>query len=81
MIGALLHYITREEAIGKSFQPINSNFGILPELGRRIKSKKERAYEHSKRSLAALSEQMNHQGVTIKTDGLLPEPDCLLTVR
>ncbi len=32
MLGSLLHYITREEAIGKSFQPINSNWGILPEL-------------------------------------------------
>jgi methylenetetrahydrofolate--tRNA-(uracil-5-)-methyltransferase len=32
MLGALLAYITREEAKGQSFQPINSNWGILPPL-------------------------------------------------
>ncbi|MEB3288023.1 MAG: methylenetetrahydrofolate--tRNA-(uracil(54)-C(5))-methyltransferase (FADH(2)-oxidizing) TrmFO [Vampirovibrionales bacterium] len=32
MLGALLHYITRAEAIGKDFQPINSNWGILEPL-------------------------------------------------
>ena len=29
MLGSLLQYITRPEAIGKDFQPINSNWGIL----------------------------------------------------
>lgn len=32
MLGSLLHYITRPEAAQQSFQPINSNWGILPEL-------------------------------------------------
>ncbi|MFN8614431.1 MAG: methylenetetrahydrofolate--tRNA-(uracil(54)-C(5))-methyltransferase (FADH(2)-oxidizing) TrmFO [Vampirovibrionales bacterium] len=32
MLGALLHYITRPEACGKDFQPINSNWGIVPPL-------------------------------------------------
>jgi methylenetetrahydrofolate--tRNA-(uracil-5-)-methyltransferase len=32
MLGALLHYITRPEATKQTFQPINSNWGILPEL-------------------------------------------------
>lgn len=32
MLGALLAYITRAEAIGQTFQPINSNWGILPPL-------------------------------------------------
>ncbi len=55
MIGSLLHYITREEAIGGNFQPINSNWGILPELGFKVKVKKERATHHKTRALTALS--------------------------
>ena len=54
MLGALCRYITREEAIGQNFQPINSNWGILPNLGERIKDKKERAKRHTARSLKAL---------------------------
>jgi methylenetetrahydrofolate--tRNA-(uracil-5-)-methyltransferase len=49
-----LHYITREEAIGKNFQPINSNWGILPELGFRVKVKKERAGHHKARAIKAM---------------------------
>ena len=39
MIGALSKYISTEN---KNFQPMNANFGILPELPERIKDKKER---------------------------------------
>ncbi|MBY0403837.1 MAG: methylenetetrahydrofolate--tRNA-(uracil(54)-C(5))-methyltransferase (FADH(2)-oxidizing) TrmFO, partial [Cyanobacteria bacterium] len=41
MLGALLAYITRPEAIGESFQPINSNWGILPALPPGSLSKKK----------------------------------------
>ena len=54
MLGALLQYITREEAIGQAFQPINSNWGILPAWEDRLKDKKERAKRHIARSLTAL---------------------------
>ena len=37
MIGALAKYISTEN---DKFQPMNANFGILPELGERIKDKK-----------------------------------------
>ena len=37
MIGALAKYISTEN---KNFQPMNANFGILPELPERIKDKK-----------------------------------------
>lgn len=53
MLGALLRYITRPEAIGKSFQPINSNWGILPELPEGSfprKDKKARNRLHAERS-------------------------------
>ena len=37
MIGALSKYIATEN---KNFQPMNANFGILPELPEKIKDKK-----------------------------------------
>ena len=57
MLGALLHYITREEAIGKSFQPINSNWGILPELSEAAalrRDKKARNARYVARALSAM---------------------------
>jgi len=39
-LGSLISYITDEEI--RDFQPMNMNFGILPKLSERIKSKKER---------------------------------------
>lgn len=37
MIGALAKYISTEN---NKFQPMNANFGIVPELGEKIKDKK-----------------------------------------
>ncbi|MDX2085108.1 MAG: methylenetetrahydrofolate--tRNA-(uracil(54)-C(5))-methyltransferase (FADH(2)-oxidizing) TrmFO [Candidatus Melainabacteria bacterium] len=54
MLGALTHYITRPEAIGKNFQPINSNWGILPAPSERIKDKKLRHQALYNRALAEL---------------------------
>jgi methylenetetrahydrofolate--tRNA-(uracil-5-)-methyltransferase len=59
MLGALTRYITRPEAIGQSFQPINSNWGILSPLPegsvtRRDKKGRNRLYrERALESLAA----------------------------
>ena len=39
-LGALLSYITDETI--ENFQPMNMNFGILPKLNERIRSKQER---------------------------------------
>ena len=52
VIGALSKYISSEH---ENFQPINANFGILPELPIKIKDKKERYERLSKRSLDNLS--------------------------
>ena len=50
MIGALAKYISTPN---EKFQPMNSNFGILPELeGRKIKDKKERYNRLASRSLS-----------------------------
>jgi methylenetetrahydrofolate--tRNA-(uracil-5-)-methyltransferase len=54
MLGSLLRYITRPEAIGQSFQPINSNWGILPSLPEGSfprKDKKARNALYQERSL------------------------------
>ena len=49
VIGALAKYTSTPN---KKFQPMNANFGILPELeGKKIKDKKQRYMELAKRSL------------------------------
>jgi len=54
MTGALLEYISN--TYNSNFQPMNSNFGILKPLDRRIKNKKERKLEYSKRAIICLEE-------------------------
>ena len=52
VIGALSKYISTPN---KKFQPMNANFGILPELeGKKIKDKKLRYQELANRSLSSL---------------------------
>lgn len=49
VIGALAKYISTPN---QKFQPMNANFGILPELeGKRIRDKKERYFKIAQRSL------------------------------
>lgn len=51
MIGALAHYISTEN---DKFQPMNANFGILPELDEKIKDKKARYQSLADRALRNL---------------------------
>lgn len=63
MLGSLLAYITRPEAIRQSFQPINSNWGILPELPEgsfKRKDKKARNLLYAQRSQEALNAWIQH---------------------
>ena len=48
MIGALAKYISSENT---NFQPMNANFGIIPELEERIKDKQKRYEKLAERSL------------------------------
>jgi methylenetetrahydrofolate--tRNA-(uracil-5-)-methyltransferase len=48
VIGALAKYISTEN---EKFQPMNANFGILPELDEKIKDKKLKYQKMSDRSL------------------------------
>lgn len=49
MTGALSHYIA--EYVGKDFQPMGANFGVLPPLGEKIRDKRERYMALSQRAL------------------------------
>ena len=51
VIGALANYISSPN---KNFQPMNANFGILPELEEKIKDKKQRYEKIAKRSIEML---------------------------
>ena len=51
-LGALMGYVTDESV--KNFQPMNMNFGILPKLPERIKSKKERYEKTALKALGAM---------------------------
>ena len=52
MIGALLKYLTTKT--DRPFQPMNANFGILPELTVKIRNKQARYQAYTERALSAL---------------------------
>ena len=54
MMGALFEFIS--SASPKHFQPMPANFGILPDLGEKIKNKQERYGRYRDRALADLGE-------------------------
>lgn len=51
-IGSMAKYITT--ANPKSFQPMNANFGLFPELPVKIRGKKERNEQHASRALETI---------------------------
>ena len=55
MIGALAKYISTEN---EKFQPMNANFGILPELQEKIKDKRLRYEKFSKRAIQNIKENI-----------------------
>ena len=61
VIGSMVHYIT--SANEKNFQPMNANFGLLPDLPVKIKGKKERNEEHAKRALNTIQNFVKNKGI------------------
>ena len=55
MIGALATYISTPN---EKFQPMNANFGIIPELGERIKDKKLKYGKLADRAITSLKESI-----------------------
>ncbi|TFE02747.1 FADH(2)-oxidizing methylenetetrahydrofolate--tRNA-(uracil(54)-C(5))-methyltransferase TrmFO [Jeotgalibacillus salarius] len=51
-MGSMARYITQADM--KNFQPMNANFGLFPDLGERIKNKKERAEKHAERAIETI---------------------------
>ena len=56
MIGALAQYISTEN---KKFQPMNANFGILPDLEIKIKDKKLRYENLAQRALNNITDLLH----------------------
>jgi methylenetetrahydrofolate--tRNA-(uracil-5-)-methyltransferase len=54
MLGALYRYM--READPRHFQPMNANFGLVDELGQRVKDKRVRKERLAERALATMSE-------------------------
>lgn len=52
VIGAMAHYITSADP--HHFQPMNANFGLLPELGQRIRNKKLKNESLANRALETI---------------------------
>ena len=53
-MGALALYISDPSVV--NFQPMNINFGLIPTLGYRVKGKRNKNAELSKRALEALEQ-------------------------
>ena len=62
MLGALSAYISDPFGNGK-FQPMGANMGILPELGTRIRDKKEKYGAYARRAIEALTKEMERAGL------------------
>lgn len=61
MLGALTAYISDTFNSGK-FQPMGANMGILPDIGERIRDKKEKYGVYANRAVAALGEELDRIG-------------------
>jgi methylenetetrahydrofolate--tRNA-(uracil-5-)-methyltransferase len=57
IIGALVYYITH--AAARDFQPMKANFGIMPELAMKLKTRPERAAAYAERSKDTLCQFMH----------------------
>ena len=54
MLGALYRYM--READPRHFQPMNANFGLVDELGERVRDKRVKKERLAERALAAMAE-------------------------
>ncbi len=62
MLGALSAYISDPYNDGK-FQPMGANMGILPELGVRIRDKKEKYGAYAERAVSSLRGELDRAGI------------------
>ncbi len=62
-LGALGAYVS--DPMHEKFQPMNINFGLIPPLGYRVKGKRNKNAEISKRALEALDKWMESGGLAL----------------
>ena len=63
IIGAIINYLTSAEP--KGFQPMNANFGILPELDDKIRDKKLKKQAYSNRAIVDIKKYKEKYNVTV----------------
>lgn len=63
MLGALCHYITHADL--SDFQPMKSNFGIMPPLEKKYQTKVDRAANMVKRALRDLDQFIDAFGISV----------------
>ncbi len=68
MLGSLCYYVTHTEP--DDFQPMKANFGIVPDLEKRIRNKRARKQAYAERALQAMLQSIRDD----MTDSLLEDP-------
>jgi methylenetetrahydrofolate--tRNA-(uracil-5-)-methyltransferase len=71
MLGALCHYVTHAEA--KEFQPMKANFGIIPELAKRVRKRRERKQAYSERAISDMQKSITAMNDPFLVDVVAPE--------
>lgn len=71
MMGSLAHFITTADP--RHFQPMNSNFGLLPPLARPPRKKSERKEAAARIALAAMEAFAEGEGLALDADAALAE--------
>lgn len=71
MLGALCHYVTHTDPA--DFQPMKANFGIIPDLPKKIKNKRERKQAYAQRALASLQSSIEAMQDPYLAETVLPE--------
>ena len=61
MLGALTNYVSDSFNIRK-FQPMGANMGILPDIGMKIRDKKEKYGAYAERAINALKGELDRIG-------------------
>ena len=67
MMGALLYYITNADP--ENFQPMKANIGLLPELEKRIRNKRDRYAAHAQRAKEDFSAYLQEIGFVPLDEG------------
>lgn len=70
VLGSMAHYITTADF--RHFQPMNANFGLLPPLGYRVRSKKEKNEALAQRALAAI-DKFSYDRQSVGNEAELPK--------